>query len=105
VATEGDAFFAVFPTAAGTARAAVNAQRALSNRPWPEGNSLRVRMGIHTGEGVMGDDNYIGLDLHRTARINAAGHGGQVAGLGRNPGSPRGRSRTASGSVMLAVTG
>jgi predicted ATPase/class 3 adenylate cyclase len=78
VHTEGDSFFAAFPTPAGALRAAVHAQRNLAARPWPEGNTVRVRMGLHTGEGVLGGDDYIGLDVHRAARISAAGHGGQT---------------------------
>jgi class 3 adenylate cyclase len=78
VQTEGDAFFAAFPTAQGALRAAVQAQRDLSRYPWPDRQAMRVRMGIHTGEGVLGGDNYIGIDVHRAARIAAAGHGGQV---------------------------
>ncbi|MFN2484801.1 MAG: adenylate/guanylate cyclase domain-containing protein [Candidatus Limnocylindria bacterium] len=78
VQTEGDSFFAAFPTALGAVRAAVHAQRVLSRQSWPDDNSVRVRMGVHTGEGVLGGDNYIGLDVHRAARIAAAGHGGQV---------------------------
>jgi predicted ATPase/class 3 adenylate cyclase len=76
--TEGDAFFAVFPTLAGALAAVVQAQRALAGHPWPEGHSVRVRMGLHTGEAVLGGDDYIGLDVHLAARIAAAGHGGQV---------------------------
>lgn len=56
VQTEGDAFFAVFSTAPGALRAAVDAQRALASHPWPGGNALRVRMGIHTGEYARSDD-------------------------------------------------
>jgi predicted ATPase/class 3 adenylate cyclase len=78
VQTEGDSFFAAFPTPAGALRAAVGAQRTLAAHRWPEGNAVRVRMGLHTGEGVLGGDDYIGLDVHRAARISAAGHGGQV---------------------------
>jgi predicted ATPase/class 3 adenylate cyclase len=78
IRTEGDSFFAVFPTPAGALAAAVRAQRALAAHPWPEGHSLRVRMGLHTGQGVLGGDDYIGLDVHLAARIAAAGHGGQV---------------------------
>ena len=76
--TEGDAFFAAFPTPAGALRAAVQAQRVLASHSWPEGQIVRVRMGIHTGEGVVSGDTYVGLDVHRAARICAAGHGGQV---------------------------
>jgi predicted ATPase/class 3 adenylate cyclase len=78
VRTEGDAFFAVFRTAAKAVRAAVRAQRALAQSEWSHGGSLRVRMGLHTGEGSLGGDDYIGVDVNRAARIAAAGHGGQV---------------------------
>jgi predicted ATPase/class 3 adenylate cyclase len=78
VQTEGDAFFAAFPVAADALRAAVEAQRALANHPWPEDARIRVRMGLHTGEGVLGGDSYVGMDVHRAARIGAAGHGGQI---------------------------
>jgi predicted ATPase/class 3 adenylate cyclase len=78
VSTEGDAFFAVFESAQGAVRAAVSAQRALAEEQWPGGHRVRVRMGLHTGEGRLGGDNYVGLDVHRAARIVAAGHGGQI---------------------------
>jgi predicted ATPase/class 3 adenylate cyclase len=78
VGTEGDSFFAVFPSAPSALAATVAAQRALARGPWPAGTSVRVRMGLHTGQGTLGGDNYIGLDVHRAARIAAAGHGGQV---------------------------
>ena len=78
ILTEGDSFFVAFPTASGALRAAVAAQRALAAHPWPDGNPIRVRMGLHTGEGVPGGDNYVGIDVNRAARIAAAGHGGQI---------------------------
>ena len=78
VRTEGDAFFVVFPTAAGAARAAAAAQRAFAAHRFPHGEPLRVRMGLHTGEGILGGDDYLGIDVNRAARIAAAGHGGQV---------------------------
>jgi predicted ATPase/class 3 adenylate cyclase len=78
VGTEGDAFFAVFPSAPRAVAAASHAQRALAAEPWPPDVSLRVRMGLHTGEGRLGGDSYVGLDVHRAARVAAAGHGGQV---------------------------
>lgn len=78
VRTEGDAFFVVFPSAMGAVEAAVTAQRALDAHDWSHGEPLRVRMGMHTGEGRRGGGDYIGLDVHRAARIAAAGHGGQV---------------------------
>jgi predicted ATPase/class 3 adenylate cyclase len=76
--TEGDAFFAVFRSAPASVAAAAAAQRALAGHDWPEGAPIRVRMGLHTGEGAIGGDDYVGLDVHRAARIAAAGHGGQV---------------------------
>ena len=78
VQTEGDGFFAVFPTAAGALRATVQAQRGLASHAWPEESVIRVRVGLHTGEGVLSDGKYVGLEVHRAARIAAAGHGGQV---------------------------
>ena len=81
VSTEGDAFFAAFPSAIEAVAAAADAQRGLAAHSWPDGVSVRVRMGLHTGEGVLGGDDYIGIDVHRAARIAAAGHGGQVLAL------------------------
>jgi predicted ATPase/class 3 adenylate cyclase len=78
VGTEGDSFFVAFRDAAGALSAAVAAQRSLASNAWPKGADVRVRMGLHTGEGKRGGDNYIGLDVNRAARIAAAGHGGQI---------------------------
>jgi predicted ATPase/class 3 adenylate cyclase len=78
VSTEGDSFFVVFPAASQAVAAAVEGQRSLMAHPWPDGVEVRVRMGMHTGEAVLGGDNYVGVDLHRAARISAAGHGGQI---------------------------
>jgi predicted ATPase/class 3 adenylate cyclase len=78
VATEGDSFFAVFPTISGALRATAQAQQELAQNSWPEGVAVRVRMGLHTGEGILGGDNYLGMDVHRAARIAGAAHGGQV---------------------------
>ena len=78
VSTEGDSFFVVFPSAPQAVAAAVDAQRALSEREWPTDVDVRVRMGLHTGEAVLGGDNYAGVDVHRAARITSTAHGGQV---------------------------
>ena len=78
VRTEGDSFFVTFPTAGQALRAAVEAQRGLDEAAWPDGGPLRVRMGMHTGEGVLGGDDYVGLDVNLAARIAAAASGGQV---------------------------
>jgi len=78
VSTEGDAFFAVFtdPLQAVTATAA--GQRRLADERWPEDTSVRVRMGLHTGLGRLGGDDYAGVEVNRASRISSAGHGGQV---------------------------
>jgi predicted ATPase/class 3 adenylate cyclase len=79
VSNAGDGFFFVFALASQAVAAAVEAQRALHSEPWPKGIQLRVRMGLHTGEPkVTEDENYAGLDVHRAARISAAANGGQV---------------------------
>ena len=79
VSTEGDAFFVVFQSAVAAVGAAAAAQRSLAAERWPAAiGAVRVRMGLHSGEAVLGGDNYVGLDVHRAARIAAAGHGGQV---------------------------
>ncbi|HET6770917.1 MAG TPA: adenylate/guanylate cyclase domain-containing protein, partial [Actinomycetota bacterium] len=76
VSTEGDSFFVVFPSPAAAVEAAARIQRLLTEASFLE--PVRVRMGLHTGEGRLGGENYIGIDVNRAARIAAAGHGGQV---------------------------
>ena len=78
IRTEGDSFFAVFHTSAAAVGAAVAAQRALFSHDWPHDRPLRVRMGMHTGDGVLGGDDYIGIDVNQAARIAAAAWGGQI---------------------------
>lgn len=78
VKTEGDSFFAVFEAAADGVRAAVSAQRQLNDAVWPQGISMRVRMGLHTGRVTLSGSDYVGLDVHRAARIAEAAHGGQI---------------------------
>ena len=78
ISTEGDSLFVAFDDAVTAVRAAAAAQRALAVHPWPADAAVRVRMGIHTGHAVASDGNYVGLDVHRAARIAGAGHGGQV---------------------------
>jgi predicted ATPase len=72
VDTQGDAIFVAFGTAGDALAAAAAGQSALAGGP------VRVRMGVHTGEPLLTDEGYVGLDVHRAARIAAAGHGGQV---------------------------
>jgi class 3 adenylate cyclase len=78
VGTEGDSFFVAFTQATASVRAAAAAQQTLASATWPEGTDLKVRMGIHTGEADLSEGTYVGLDVHRAARIAAAAHGGQV---------------------------
>jgi predicted ATPase/class 3 adenylate cyclase len=72
VDTQGDAFFVAFPTAPGALTAAAEALAGLAPGP------IRVRMGVHTGTPHVADEGYVGVDVHRAARIAACGHGGQV---------------------------
>ena len=79
IGTEGDSFFVVFPGPREALAAAVDAQRGLAGEGWPEGAEIRVRMGIHVGIGELdADGSYVGHDVHRAARVEAAAHGGQV---------------------------
>jgi class 3 adenylate cyclase len=78
VDTQGDSFFIAFSTAGEALAAAADAQHALARHLWPDDAAVRVRMGVHTGAPVQASGRYVGLDVHRAARIAAAGHGGQV---------------------------
>jgi DNA-binding SARP family transcriptional activator len=76
--TQGDAFFFAFGRAKDAASAAADSQRALAAHSWPDGVSLRARIGLHTGEATLTDGRYVGLAVHRAARICSLGRGGQV---------------------------
>src|SRR5918998_1693454 len=76
--TQGDAFFYSFPRARDAVAAAVDVQRAHEHEAWPEGVSVRIRLGLHTGEPAVGDEGYTGLDVVRASRIAATGTGGQI---------------------------
>jgi class 3 adenylate cyclase len=76
--TQGDAFFYSFTRAREAVAAAVAVQRAHHEQAWPEGVSVRVRLGLHTGEPAVGEDGYTGLDVVRASRIAAVGRGGQI---------------------------
>ncbi len=78
VDTQGDAFFAVFPDAAGALRFSVDVQRGLAAHPWPDGVTVRVRIGLHAGEAIPTRTGFVGMDVHHGARVAAAAHGGQV---------------------------
>ena len=72
VGNQGDSFFVAFADVGSAVAAAGEVQAALAGGP------VRVRIGIHTGDAVVTDEGYVGIDVHRAARIMSAGHGGQV---------------------------
>jgi predicted ATPase/class 3 adenylate cyclase len=78
VVSQGDGVFAVFASPRACVDAAVEAQRALGSHAWPGGESVRVRMGIHSGEASQTEAGLAGLEVHRAARIAAVAHGDQV---------------------------
>ena len=78
VDTQGDAFFVAFARATDAVSAAVEMQRALAAHLWPDNVTVQVRIGLHTGEPQRSAEGYVGLDVHRAARIMSTAHGGQV---------------------------
>ncbi|MGA8047725.1 MAG: adenylate/guanylate cyclase domain-containing protein [Dermatophilaceae bacterium] len=78
IGTEGDSFFVVFTSANAALSAAIAGQRGLAEHPWPGEVPVRVRIGLHTGEPERHEDDYIGIDVHRAARISGTAHGGQI---------------------------
>ena len=68
--TQGDAFLVAFSRARDAVATAVAAQQSLRKHTWPDGASLQVRMGLHTGEPISNTDRYVGLDVHRAARLS-----------------------------------
>lgn len=76
--TQGDAFFYSFHRAREAVAAAVAVQREHKDQAWPQGVSVRMRLGLHTGEPAIGEEGYTGLDVVRASRIAAVGRGGQV---------------------------
>ena len=76
--TQGDAFFVAFTRARDAIAAAIAAQRALAEHPWPDEAPVSVRMGLHTGEAYPAEHGYVGVAVHRAARICTTAHGGQI---------------------------
>ena len=95
----GDGLYYQFASARAAVAAAVDGQRALLGHEWPDGTTLRVRMGLHTGEPVLGEMGLVGIDVHRAARICNAGHGGQVL-LSRTARDLAGRELPAGVSLL-----
>lgn len=75
---EGDSTFSVFARPSDAVAAAADAQRALQEADWPDGVTVRVRMGIHTGEAELRESDYFGTTPNRCARIRSVAHGGQT---------------------------
>jgi class 3 adenylate cyclase/DNA-binding CsgD family transcriptional regulator len=75
---QGDAFFFVFRSAGTAVAAAAAAQRAMFEHGWPEEGTVRVRIGLHTGEASVNGEGYVGFAVHQAARIGDLGHGGQI---------------------------
>jgi predicted ATPase/class 3 adenylate cyclase len=78
VSTQGDGFFAVFSSPSACVSAVIEIQRALGSHPWPIDEQIKVRMGMHCGEVAETTTGFVGLEVHRAARVAAVGHGGQV---------------------------
>jgi class 3 adenylate cyclase len=76
--SRADEFFAVFPAGSAPARAALEIDRRLRDHAWPLDVVVRVRIGLHRGEPEIGDEGYVGMDVHLMARLATAGHGGQI---------------------------
>ena len=74
----GDGLYFAFPSARSAVTAGIEAQRAVAGHEWTSGAAVAVRTGMHTGEARSGEGGYVGIDVHRAARICAAGHGGQL---------------------------
>jgi class 3 adenylate cyclase len=78
VDTQGDAFFVAFARATDAVWAAAEMQHSLAAHTWPDEVTVRVRIGLHTGQPRLSDEGYVGVDVPHAARIMRAGHGGQV---------------------------
>jgi class 3 adenylate cyclase len=76
--SRADEFFAVFPAGSSPAMAALEIDRRLRDHAWPLDAVVRVRIGLHRGEPELGDEGYVGMDVHLMARLATAGHGGQI---------------------------
>jgi predicted ATPase len=76
--TEGDSFFVAFDNAPSAVRAAVAGQRGMLDSEWPSGERVLVRMGLHTGSPMRHQDGYVGMDVHRAARVAGVAQGGQI---------------------------
>ncbi|MEJ7705155.1 MAG: adenylate/guanylate cyclase domain-containing protein [Geodermatophilaceae bacterium] len=103
--TEGDSFFVVFATVSDAVNAAVQAQRQLAVHDWPANARVLVRIGVHTGEPARHEDGYVGMDVHRAARVAASAHGVRSSSPRRRTASPARSCSRASPSSISVGTG
>lgn len=78
VDARSDEYFAVFRQSLAAIDAALSIQRTLRDHPWPDGVTVRARMGIHGGRPTLSEGGYVGVAVHTVARISALAHGGQI---------------------------
>jgi class 3 adenylate cyclase len=78
VDSPGDEFLSVFERASPAVEAAVDLQRQMAARSWPDGLEVRVRAGVHSGRPTLTEGGYVGLSVHTVARVCFVGHGGQI---------------------------
>ena len=102
VDNQGDSFFVAFPRARDAVLAAATAQRGMAEHTWPGGATVRVRMGIHTGEADLAADRYVGMSVHRAARISSVGHVGRFSCRRRRPVTSK--TRTISRASRSAIS-
>jgi class 3 adenylate cyclase len=76
--SQAESFFAAFPRAKDAVAATIDIQLCHGRHDWPGGEAVRVRIGVQTAEPDVFEERYIGLGVHRAARLSAVGHGGQV---------------------------
>ena len=101
--TEGDSFFVSFSSPTGAAAAAVGVQRRIEAWPWPAGQRVRVRIGMHAGEVIEHDGGLVGLPVHHAARLAASAHGGQIVASDRCAGSSAACPSTRPGATSARL--
>ncbi len=105
VDTQGDALPAVFSSPRACVAAVLAMQQAIAAHAWPGGEQVRVRMGIHSGEAARTATGLVGLEVHRAARVAAAGYGGAGAGVGGGGGAGAGRAAAGRRWPIWGCTG
>ena len=101
--TEGDSFFVTFREPADAVNAAIQVQHAVAAHAWPRGEQVRIRIGIHTGSAIRHETGFVGVEVHRAARVSAVAHGGQVVVSGATATLVRERLPDGGGLVDLGT--